>query len=161
MGIETCAADSAPVRVTDAFYGTLYSRSGARYIQPDGIDVYVPGGEITVTHIEGEKEVVTGLYDAEKLAVKDKYAFFMGGNQPLAVVRTGNEGKKLLLIRDSYADCEIPFLCGAFSEIHALDLRYYRDSLSAYIEENGIDCVAISYSLRSFVGDTNLFFLNR
>lgn len=161
MGIETCAADSAPVRVTDAFYGTLYSRSGARYIQPDGIDVYVPGGEITVAHIEGEKEVVTGLYDAEKLAVKDKYAFFMGGNQPLAVVRTGNEGKKLLLIRDSYADCEIPFLCGAFSEIHALDLRYYRDSLSAYIEENGIDCVAISYSLRSFVGDTNLFFLNR
>ncbi len=161
MGIETCAADSAPVRVTDAFYGTLYSRSGARYIKPDGIDVYVPGGEITVTHIEGEKEVVTGLYDAEKLTVKDKYAFFMGGNQPLAVVRTGNEGKKLLLIRDSYADCEIPFLCGAFSEIHALDLRYYRDSLSAYIEENGIDCVAISYSLRSFVGDTNLFFLNR
>ncbi len=161
MGIETCAADSAPVRVTDAFYGTLYSRSGARYIKPDGIDVYVSGGEITVTHIEGEKEVVTGLYDAEKLAVKDKYAFFMGGNQPLAVVRTGNEGKKLLLIRDSYADCEIPFLCGAFSEIHALDLRYYRDSLSAYIEENGIDCVAISYSLRSFVGDTNLFFLNR
>lgn len=161
MGIETCAADSAPVRVTDAFYGTLYSRSGARYIQPDGIDVYVPSGEITVAHIEGEKEVVTGLYDAEKLAVKDKYAFFMGGNQPLAVVRTGNEGKKLLLIRDSYADCEIPFLCGAFSEIHALDLRYYRDSLSAYIEENGIDCVAISYSLRSFVGDTNLFFLNR
>lgn len=161
MGIETCAADSAPVRVADAFYGTLYSRSGARYIKPDGIDVYVPGGEITVTHIEGEKEVVTGLYDAEKLAVKDKYAFFMGGNQPLAVVRTGNEGKKLLLIRDSYADCEIPFLCGAFSEIHALDLRYYRDSLSAYIEENGIDCVAISYSLRSFVGDTNLFFLNR
>ena len=161
MGIETCAADSAPVRVTDAFYGTLYSRSGARYIQPDGIDVYVPSGKITVTHIEGEKEIVTDLYDEEKLAVKDKYAFFMGGNQPLAVVRTGNEGKKLLLIRDSYADCEIPFLCGAFSEIHALDLRYYRDSLSAYIEDNGIDCVAISYSLRSFVGDTNLFFLNR
>lgn len=162
MGMETAAgADSAPVRVTDAFYGTLYSRSGARYIQPDGIDVYVPSGEITVTHIEGENEVVTGLYDEEKLAVKDKYAFFMGGNQPLAVVRTGREGQKLLLIRDSYADCEIPFLCGAFSEIHALDLRYYRDSLSTYIEDNGIDCVVISYSLRSFIGDTNLFFLNR
>ena len=50
---------------------------------------------------------------------------------------------------------------GAFSEIHALDLRYYRDSLNAYIEENGIDCVVISYSLRSFISDTNLFFLNR
>lgn len=162
IGINfSCAADYAPVRVTDAFYGTLYSRSGARFIQPDGIDVYVPGGDITVAHIDGENETVTGLYDEEKLAVKDKYAFFMGGNQPLAVVRTGNEGKKLLLIRDSYADCEIPFLCGAFSEIHALDLRYYRDSLSAYIEENGIDCVVISYSLRSFVSDTNLFFLNR
>ena len=162
MGIEeTLPADSAPVRVTDAFYGTLYSRSGARYIQPDGIDAYVPSGEITVTHIEGKDEVVTGLYDEEKLSVKDKYAFFMGGNQPLAVVRTGREGQKLLLIRDSYADCEIPFLCGAFSEVHALDLRYYRDSLSAYIEENGIDCVVISYSLRSFISDANLFFLNR
>ena len=162
LGINySCAADYAPVCVSSDFYGTLYSRSGARYIKPDDIDVYVPSGEITVTHIEGNESIVTGLYDEEKLTVKDKYAFFMGGNQPLAVVRTENQGKKLLLIRDSYADCEIPFLCGAFSEIHVIDLRYYHDSLSAYIEENAIDCVVISYSLRSFISDTNLFFLNR
>ena len=162
MGINySCAADYEPVCVTDAFYGTLYSSSGARYIQPDSIDVYVPSDGITVTHIEGDEKTVTGLYDEEKLTLKDKYAFFMGGNQPLAVVQTGREGQKLLLIRDSYADCEIPFLCGAFSEIHVIDLRYYHESLSAYIEDNDIDCVVISYSLRSFISDTNLFFLNR
>lgn len=84
---------------------------------------------------------------------------FMGGNQPLAVVRTGNEGGRLLLIRDSYADSEIPFLTGAFSEIHVVDLRYYRQDIAGYVRENGIDQVAISYSLKNFATDKNVYFL--
>ena len=29
-------------RVTDEFYGSLYSKSGFRHIAPDGIDIYIP-----------------------------------------------------------------------------------------------------------------------
>ena len=94
-----------------------------------------------------------------RLDEKDKYAFFMGGNQPLAVIKTGNESPKLLLVRDSYADSEVPFLTPYFSEIHMADLRYYREGLVDYIAENGIDVAVISYSLRNFATDANLHFL--
>ena len=158
---ETLEAEYEPVTVTEEFYGTLYSKAGRWSVKPDTIEVYVPQDGITVTHIENGEETEGTLYDYDRLSEKDKYAFFMGGNQPLAVVKTGHEGKKLLLVRDSYADSEIPFLCEAFSEIHVADLRYFKTGLLTYIEENGIDEVLISYSIRNFMTDTNLAFMAR
>ena len=99
------------------------------------------------------------LYDRSRLQQTDQYSMFMGGNQPLAVIRTGNEGGRLLLIRDSYADSEVPFLTGAFSEIHMIDLRYYKMDIAGYVRENGIDQVVVSYSLKNFSEDKNVYFL--
>ena len=50
------------------------------------------------------------LYDRSYLTEKDKYASFLGGNQPLCVIRNENarDGGKLLLIRDSYSDALAP-----------------------------------------------------
>ena len=159
LGVEPLDA-FAPETVSAEFYGTLYSKSGARFIRPDEIDIYVPDKGISVTRFEGGEETPGALYDHSQLAKKDKYAFFMGGNQPLAVIETGREGAKLLLVRDSYADSEAPFLTSRFSEIHMVDLRYYREGLADYIAGHGIDCVAISYSVRNFITDTNLRFMN-
>ena len=141
------AAAFSPEAVCDDFYGTLYAKAGLRDILPDTIEKWVAD--------DGNY----GLYDDDQLAGDDKYAYFMGGNQPLAVIQTGHEGPRLLLVRDSYADSEVPFLLGAFSEIHMADLRYYKDGLVDYIAGNGIDCVVISYSVRIFIADTNLHFL--
>ncbi len=151
--------DYQPQTVSTEFYGTLYSSSGARYVSPDSIEIYVSGDGVSVSSFEGGSWRESALYDFEKLNEKDKYSMFMGGNQPLAVVKTGNEGEKLLLIRDSYADSEIPFLIEHFSEIHVVDLRYYRQNIAGYVRENGIDAVAVSYSLKNFATDKNLYFL--
>ncbi|MBQ8955254.1 MAG: hypothetical protein IJ048_14200 [Clostridia bacterium] len=161
MGLSPAPLDAfAPQTVSTAFYGTLYSKSGARFIQPDSIDVYVPEEGVSVTRYENGGETPGALYDWARLEEKDKYSFFMGGNQPLAVIETGREGQKLLLVRDSYADSEVPFLTAHFSEIHMVDLRYYREGLADYIAAHGIDCVVISYSVRNFITDTNLHFMN-
>ena len=84
---------------------------------------------------------------------------FLGGNQPLAVIRTGHEGEKLLIVRDSYMDSALPFLLEDFSEIHMIDLRYFRTSLLEYIAENEIDQVLVCYSVANFSTDANLFLL--
>ena len=66
---------------------------------------------------------VSPVYDMSKLTTKDKYSMFLGGNTSRLVIRTGAEGGKLLVIRDSYADCELPYFFDHYSEIHVLDLR--------------------------------------
>lgn len=160
MGMEGVSIDRQSARtVSDSFYGTLYSSSGARYVSPDTIEIYVPDDGVSVSTFEGGQWIEGALYDMERLETKDQYSMFMGGNQPLAVVRTGREGERLLLVRDSYADSMIPFLLDRFSEIHLIDLRYYRQSVTEYARENQIDRVAVVYSLKNFCEDRNVYFL--
>ena len=101
------------------------------------------------------------LYAPEQLAVKNKYAYFLGGNQPLCVIHSQSDGPKILVIRDSYADCLAPFLSERFQEVHLFDLRYNRLSPSDYIRENNIDVVLVLYSFETYVSDDNQFLLIR
>ena len=101
------------------------------------------------------------LYQPEYLDKKDKYSYFLGGNMPLGIIRTRSQGPKLLLIRDSYSSSMVPFLTGYFSEIHMVDMRYYRMSLRDYVKEQEIDEVAVIYGLQTFLEDSNLAFLRK
>ena len=67
----------------------------------------------------------------------------------------------MLLIRDSYTDSLAPFLTAHYSEIHLIDLRYYRYSIPQYIKDNDIDMAVVLYSVSNFVTDTNLFTLRQ
>ena len=66
-----------------------------------------------------------------------------------------------MLIRDSYSDSLAPFLAQSFSEVHLMDLRYYRASAAKYAEENGIDAICVLYSAQNFITDRNLVLLTQ
>lgn len=100
------------------------------------------------------------LYVPEKLEEKDKYSFFLGGNQPLCVIQTQQkDAPKVLIVRDSYSDSLAPFLTQRFSELHLFDLRYNLTSVKSYVAEHDIDAVVVLYSFSNFVTGTNLFVL--
>ena len=146
-----------PVSVSDSFYGTPYSSSGAGWVDPDTIYTWVPEGTFKVTWYREGKPEPGKLYETSKLEVKDKYSMFLGGNQPLCIIENAQaNGGKLLVIRDSYSDSLAPFLGLDYSEVHLWDLRYNRTSLKNYIAQNGIDQVLVLYSNSNFSSDTNL-----
>ena len=147
---------------SDQFYGTTYSSSGAAWVRPDSIHTLIPEGgtkgSVTVTGYPEGKPIESSLYHPEKLEVKDKYAFFLGGNQPLCVIQNPDaESGRLLVIRDSYSDSLAPFLAEEFQEVHLFDLRYNNTSLKQYVADNGIDQVLVLYSVSNFSTDNNLF----
>ena len=146
--------------VSEEFYGTTYSKSGAWWSEPDEISIYVPEkGKTVISNFRG-KEEPGKLYDYTKLDEKNKYAFFLGGNQPLCIVKSETgANKKLLLIRDSYSDTLVPFLSERFDEIHLFDLRYNRLSIKNYVKEKGIDQILILYSFDNYIEDENQFLL--
>lgn len=157
MGYQIAPLDYfTPKTVTHDFNGTLYSSSGVRSVKPDAIDIYVDAGKTEVESWRTGTPEKGELYDFSYLDKKDKYSMFLGGNQPLAVLRTGNEGGKLLIVRDSYADSLVPFLLPYFSEIHMFDARYFKQPLSTYVKANDIDNVLMLFSLKDFISDTNL-----
>lgn len=154
FGVETVSGD---------FNGTLYSQSGVHWLEPDYMQFWVPENGLTVTSWRSGAPETAALYDRTYLDQKDKYSAFLGGNQPLCVIRNEAlpDGGKLLLVRDSYSDSLAPFLSQSFSEIHLLDLRYYRASAAQYAAENDIDAILVLYSVPNFVTDRNLAFLGQ
>lgn len=163
LGMEPIALEKYTKNtVTESFYGTTFSSSGVRNIKPDSIWTYVPDTGIEViSNFEGTP-VPGKLYNPEVLEKKDKYTFFMGGNQPLAIIKNENvDGPKIVILRDSYTDSLVPFLTQHFSEIHLYDLRYNRGSVPKYIADNDIDMALVLYSVPNFVTDTNLFTLKQ
>ncbi len=163
MGLPCPALDSYTDRhvVSEEFYGTTWSSSGFSWVDPDTMEIFVNAPEgLKVTSYPQGSPVEGKLYDFSFLEKKDKYSMFMGGNCPMHVIESGNEDKpSLLILRDSYTDSLIPFLLDDFSEIHVLDLRYYRASLKAYIEQNDFDNVLVCYSVSNFCSDSNIFLL--
>jgi len=142
---------------SEEFYGTLYSKTGAFWLEPDTISTYVNEEGIVVERVEGNSMEQGELYEENWLSKKDKYSMFLGGNQPLAIIRTGQEDlPKLLVIRDSYFDSMAAFLTPHYSEIHVVDFRYNRSNVEEYIQENGIEEVLIIYSLANFHEDKNV-----
>ena len=153
--------DFTPETASTDFNGTLYSQSGIHWLTPDTMEYWVEEDGLTVTSWRTGSPEPGQLYDRSYLDQKDKYSSFLGGNQPLCVIRNENarDGGRLLLIRDSYSDALAPFLAQSFAEVHLLDLRYYRLSPAQYAAENGIDQICVVYSVPNFITDRNLVFL--
>jgi len=155
-------SDYEKATVSDDFYGTIFSSSGVRWVKPDVMDIYVPESGISVTNYFDGNPTEGELYVEKHLEQKDKYSYFLGGNQPLCVVKGRDpDAPKLLLIRDSYADAMTPFLAESFSEVHLFDLRYNLTNVRDYMTQNEIDRVVVLYSLSNFITDSNLFLLSR
>ncbi len=156
-----------PYKVTDAFYGTVYSKSGMSWVKPDSIEIFAPQNPSTEVINYSTNEPVEGtMYDYTFLEKKDKYSMFFGGNTPLLKITTGKtDAPKILILRDSYMDSLLPYLQNNYSEIDVMDLRYYKTQLidktvSDYIRENGIDEVLVCYSVYNFGTDTNVFLMS-
>ena len=146
-------------RVSNDFYGTLYSKSGYEVKTPDYIDVYLPkdeNDEYVVNYVEEQKKSAS-FYDSEKLETKDKYGVFLGGNHPVVKIKTtSKEDRKLLIFKDSYANSFVPFLTQYFSDIIMVDPRYYYDDIEKLIEEEGISDILYLYNANTFFSDTSL-----
>ncbi|MCY6484119.1 DHHW family protein [Clostridium aestuarii] len=144
--------------ITNSFYGSLYSKSGFRQINPDSIQLYIPkvDEEYNVKYYD-KNEISNSFYNMDNINKKDKYTVFSGGNHSLIKIKTNvNNKKKLVVVKDSYANCFIPFLTGYYSEIYVVDLRYYTDDLSILIKSNEINDMLILYNVNFFCKDASI-----
>lgn len=145
------------VNVTNSFYGSLSSKIGTKGKVSDSIDVYIPKESDFVVNYVSEQIKSTSLFDSEYLDKKDKYCVFTGGNHALINIKTlSDPNKKLLIIKDSYANCFLPFLTSHYEEINVVDLRYYYDDLDKLIENKEITDVLFLYNANTFNSDDSI-----
>ena len=145
--------------VSDSFNGMLASKSGVSLGEKEQIDIYVPTEEDTdlIVDYVDEGKRSTSLYDSSKLKEKDQYTVFLGGNSSLLDIRTvSTSTKRLLLVKDSFANSFIPFLTPYYREIVVVDPRYYSGTINDLMDSYRISEVLFLYSGNTFFKDNNI-----
>ena len=143
------------------FKGTLFSKSLYDRIPADSLDLYYyeDGTKITSVEINTGKEIqkYDSMYFREYLNKKDKYATFLGSNQPIVTVKTDSpNGQKLVIFKDSYAHCYIPFLAQHYSEITMVDMRYINAPYKQVIDMTNYNQALFLYNGSTFSTDSNI-----
>jgi len=144
QGIEPVPLEQYTVEEIKPFLGSLYSTTLSAEIRdnPDTLYLYKPftGHQYAVYY---QKEPVeTPLLDLRHAENKNKYGIFLSGDVPWGVITTEvKNGRKLAVIKDSYANAFIPFLLPHYEEIYVIDPRQFQQEIFQFIQDKGIQQV--------------------
>lgn len=165
LGQSSVPHDDFTVEQITDFYGTSYSKSGLWLTEPDTLELWTDSDiQAVITVYDANRaDPVTreGMFFREYLEDADKYPVFLSGNHARVHIETNaDSGKRLLVIKDSYAHALAPFLAEEYSTIDLIDLRYFKQqTISSWLEENPADEILLVYGLSSLVEDKNLQWL--
>lgn len=143
--------------VTDSFEGTIQSKLGIQ-AQPDSIELYKwKSDPLYTVHKNGAEEFTYSVYDYTALDTKSKYDIFFGGNDARVTIRTqAGTGRRILILKDSYAHCFAPFLLESYDEIELVDIRYYNQKLSDLIAAGDYTDLLVLYNAAGFAEETGI-----
>lgn len=140
-------------RVVKRYVGSMFRYSGDISVKrsPEDFVYHVP------LEVEYETSYITYQVDENYNVVgsygptKDKYFYtfkdgsggayctFMGGDSKITQVRTSTDnGRRMLLLKDSFGNALPGYLFYSFEEIHVVDVRYFTRNIVEYVRENGI-----------------------
>lgn len=162
MGEKKLTGEKSKV-VSDDFLGTTYNK--IHYApQKDLITKYdIKTAENVDVVCEDSEEIDQNdsLYYEKALKKADKYEYFMGGNFGVLGVHTGcKNGKTLVLLKDSFANCIIPFLSNNYENIIMIDVRYLGSSIFETLEQlEKIDKLVVLFNDEKLMSNNNLWTL--
>ena len=139
--------------------GSCGRRVGTWYIAPDDLDVLTPKFETRLRFSVPSQELVregsfaeTMLFP-EKLEQRDwmnsdSYDVYCGSVYDFLRIENlrGGNGKRLLVLDDSFSLVLVPFFSLAYEQVDYVDLRLWGGDLLDYIEETKPDAVLVLYN---------------
>ncbi|MFQ8761698.1 MAG: hypothetical protein ACLSAF_21810 [Intestinimonas sp.] len=139
---------------------------GSLYAGVDDIELWVPTFHTNFTYsipiydMERTGPFEESLLFPERVEERDyfggnPYTLYAGGDYPMGRIynEVHPEGKRILLLRDSYACALTPFLALSCGELITIDLRYFHDDLLSYVDWLEPDVVLVMYTAGSLALD--------
>ena len=139
--------------IKEDFLGTLYYQAPRLNCVTDTIYT-LETNDITAKYNDGT--ILNQYYVDQHLNTNDAYRYYLGGNYERIDIETSTKnGKSLLLIKDSYANCFVPFLDKDYQYITILDMRYGNTNLYQVMDEEYDRCLFV-YEINQFCNDEYL-----
>ena len=117
------------------FLGSLYSFTGNSPLlenSKDQAEIFLPkhsGTNTVYSDTSMSDGVPTMLLDSES-EIDSQYILYSGGDVALSLIKSNiDNGKSILVIKDSYANAFLPFLMDNYENIYSVDPRYMTDPI--------------------------------
>ncbi|HBH96110.1 MAG TPA: hypothetical protein DDX91_10175 [Ruminococcaceae bacterium] len=148
-------SDNFEEKVIEGFVGSLYSSTNDSNLlnDPDAFAYYVPKNKYECYYYDMAYNL-DGKYPFF-IAQEPRNAFgtYMGSDKKIVRIETDcKNGRRLMVIKDSYGDVEIPFYMNSFEEIYVTDVRFFDLNAIDFIKEQGITDVLFTMCTYSAAG---------
>lgn len=145
----------------NGFVGTMYAFSGSDIRiknDPEDFTYYIPDNYDkceTDFYDTDFSYSYTGSYFKEVGDPQSNaYLTFFGGDEQIVKIRTNiKNGRKLIVIKDSYGNAVPGYLMNSFDEIYIVDMRYFDLNLVDFIDQMNITDVLFTMVTYSAFGD--------
>lgn len=149
MGEEPVALEQYETINLGNYLGSSYTKTLDKSLEknPDNVVAYKPFTKNEYFMYYGTDEKKADIIDMKYANdIKNKYLAFMStGGATWSVVKTDvNNGKKIMVLKDSFGNVLIPFLLPHYEEIYVVDARFYNINVTGknivqFIEDKGIN----------------------
>ncbi|MDE7311676.1 MAG: hypothetical protein K2N87_08710 [Eubacterium sp.] len=146
----------------DDFYGTTYNKAHIR-VPMDQVELFHSLWEEGVTVDNGEAISDSFYFIKSAKEGFNRYnVFFSKNTAEIQISTKADTGRRLLVVKDSFANCFVPFLAGDFEEIIMVDCRYGTEHVNDILKRHDeITDLLVMYNIRKFMQDKNLHKLDQ
>lgn len=138
-------------------YISDYPQSQILKDEPDTVHIWRPFVDLNTKWYTDA--TLSEVYEGGTLCyvgdISNKYLAFLGGDHPITIIETDvDNGKTVMILKESYGNAFTPWLTSHYSRVIAIDPREFnRDGkpsldLAAFAAEQGVDdCIILNYPL--------------
>ncbi len=162
-GVDFKPLSTFTPQTIEGFVGTMYAFSGGDINiknDPEDFTYYIP---------DNYSKCKTDFYDTDFTydytgsyfkqvgdSQSNAYLTFFGGDEQIVKIRTNvKNGRKLLIVKDSYGNAVPGYLMNSFEEIYIADMRYFQLNLVDFIDQMGITDVLFAMVTYSAFGNNS------
>lgn len=142
-------------KVIEGFIGSLYGSTGDANLlnDPDDFIYYAPKNSYQCYYYDMAYNLDGRYPFFIQQSAKNAFGTYMGSDKKIVRVETDvKNGRKLMVIKDSYGNSEIPFYMNSFEEIYVTDVRFFDLNAIDFIKQQGITDVLFTMCTYSAAG---------
>lgn len=143
-GITPLQISDFETRRLDDFIGTMYAQTQDTTLlkHPDYVDYYIFDQPYTAERYDrgAPYTPISWSLWGEYAKSPNSYSVFLHGDFPLIKVKTGiGNGRKIMVVKESFGNAFAPFLINHYDEVYIVDQRYFELGAIDFIKQNGIN----------------------
>ena len=143
-GFEPVALDQFDRADYAGYLGSFYTatNSAALAANPDTVEAYIPRADVNLSFTQTDGQTVESwplIADGEQYDTTSKYIAYCAGDQPYEEIVNNDmtEGPSIVVVKESFGNCFLPFLVNHYKTVYVVDYRSYNGTVTDLVNSTG------------------------